>query len=138
MILTAKLYKFLASDEKIRVFVSSSGQSKYRASGIKIFPLIAPEETVPPYIVFTKASEVAYYTLGGCTQTASRRMQISVYDSDVEKANEISGIIFKKLDMWSEEEPLVQAVTRISQAEMYDKESGLTHVATDYTVYGQL
>jgi hypothetical protein len=138
MILTAKLYKFLASDEKIRGFVSSGGQSKQRASGIKIFPLIAPEGTVPPYIVFTKVSEATYYTLGGCTQTASRRMQISVYDSDVEKANEIADVICIEMDKWREVEPLVQTVTKINQVELHDKESGLMHVATDYTVYGQL
>lgn len=149
MTVIEELYKYLSNNEAIRALIGDKGQrpeakqgqcpnelsSKEQSS--KVYPLIAPEEVEPPYIVYNKVSDIEEYTLEGKTGTGNKRLQISVYDSDIVKASEIASVICKEMDRWWEVEPLVQTVTKINQVELHDKERKLVQVAIDFMIYGQ-
>ena len=137
MMVIEELYKYLSINEAIRGLIGDNGQypeaklqeAKPQGQSSKIYPLIAPEETEPPYIVYNKVSDIADYTLDGKTVTGNKRLQISVYDSDIVKASEIADVICIEMDKWREVEPLIQTVTKINQVELHDKERKLAQVA---------
>lgn len=64
----------------------------------RIYPLMAPQNVVAPFVVYQRISVVRYRGLSGPTRTAQPRIQIDSYAADWKGAHELAGAIRQALD----------------------------------------
>jgi methylaspartate ammonia-lyase len=124
MNLNAALYSYLSNSAEISGFV-----------GDRIFPLLAENKTRAPYLVYKTVSNLTDYTLDGPAGAGRKRIQISVFSEDFEEADEIARAVEGVIDAWPEANGEIMAASKINQAEMYEAETKLKHIALDFEVY---
>ena len=98
--------------------------------GNRMFPLLAPINTVKPYIVYHKVSESRGYTLKGYNSTRVIRYQISVYAETYKSATELSSLIKTALEDWIDVK--IDVLTVENEIDLLDPEAKLYHTAIDF------
>lgn len=99
----------------------------------KFYPLIAPEGTIPPYLVYSKVSSSRGYTLSGYNGTSTARMQISCYAKSYLEVKNVAQQVIKTLELWSNAKN-IQGAFNENEIDMYDEETQLYHTPVDFII----
>lgn len=97
--------------------------------GGRCYPMVAPDNTVRPYIIFLVVSNVPEVTLDGPVDTENRRIQIDVYDPTY------SGV--KTLELAIKAAMIAASFTNIPlvSRETYESETKLYRISLDYSIW---
>ena len=95
----------------------------------RVYPLVAPDGALRPYIVFQRISANAQNILSGASGLTNTRLQVDVYATTYAQAQGIAAAIDALMAGWS-----VQNVSIMSQ-DFYEPDAKLHRVSSDYSTW---
>lgn len=98
-------------------------------AGDKVYPVVAPDAPVPPYIVYFVVASNAENVMSGDSGLVNTRVQVDVYARSYGDARAIALQIDQLMAAWS-----VQNVSLLSQ-DGYEDDVKLFRVTTDFSVW---
>lgn len=98
-------------------------------AGTRIYPQIAPDKPVKPYIVYQRISANSENVLSGKTNLINTRLQIDCYADTYVAAQALAAQVDVLMDGWS-----VQNVSNPAQ-DAFEPEVRLHRVILDYSVW---
>lgn len=103
----------------------------------RIYYVQAVQDVEVPYIVFFKVSGAREHSHDGASHLAHPRFQFSVFADTYLEAKEITQAIQSVLQAYTGESEgiQIQSCLYINEVDMYESQTGLFHVASDYEIY---
>lgn len=108
--------------------------------GTRIFPIVAPQSTAMPCVVFIKVSNDRKYSHGGFSGLSETRFQLSCYAEKYETdgatvgALAIAAQVTAAMEAWPGAAG-IQAVFADSERHIYEEETGIYHIPLDFIVW---
>jgi hypothetical protein len=95
----------------------------------RCYPMIAPDKTVKPYVVYQVISNVPEVTLDGVTDTENRRVQVDIYDRSYGAVKTL------ELAVKAAMEAATFINIPLSSRETYETDTQLYRVSIDYSIW---
>ncbi len=110
--------------------------------GERIYPVLAPQDVVKPYIVFSKISAPRDHTHDGGSGLVNARFQFSCFATTYQVAKQVAGLIQAVLQGYSGTlggagGVVVNGCFYEDETDLYEPDSALFHVAVDYRLWHQ-
>jgi hypothetical protein len=104
----------------------------------RIYYVKAPQNVTEPYIVFFKVSAPREHTYDGAAGMVNARFQFSIFSETYYEAKQIAeqlqAALQGKHEIIGTAPGVYAAITYDNETDMYETETGLYHIACDYTV----
>lgn len=102
----------------------------------RVYPLIMPETTKWPVIVYTKVSEAPERVLAGATRVMYARYQVDSWATTVAVVNDLAASIQAALDGYvgDDVDDLKMSISAMGTTEAFDEVSGLYHTIMELLV----
>ena len=105
--------------------------STWAGVGDRIYPLVAPQNTNTPYLVYRKAAAGKQYTHDGSADFSSDRIDVTVYSTGHLVSLNIAKTIVGELEDWTD----VQALFNVDKGEAYDPGTRLFSVPLSFIMW---
>jgi len=110
--------------------------------GRKIYPVIAPQNVVAPYIVVFKVDGPRDHSHDGASHLANPRFQLSVFSTTYSEAKAIAAALQAALEgytgtMGGAGGVAVNGVFYENETDLYEPDTKLYHIAVDYKMWHQ-
>ena len=104
------------------------------ALGTRIYPMVAPQKTATPYVVYTKISAGKEYSHAGGASLSRDRVQISVFSTGYLAAKTVVGNIVTAM----EGAATFQASFKVNEIDFYEEQTKLFHIPIDFIIWHSL
>jgi hypothetical protein len=99
----------------------------------RIFPAVAPPETIRPYCVYLLINKVQIYSHSGCSALSQFDVQISCYGDSYELAKQVAVAVSQALESWAGSEK-IQSAFQIKEQDLYEKETQSYQVQVVFSI----